>query len=164
MATPTEFKIEPDIDYFTIHRDEEKKENRRSMISRVKSTPPRALSIGKSISRNSTLRRSMSIFKGFHGPAEPTDPTPRKSSYHEIVVHGYGNGTNSVNMNAMSPVDVVEEQCRVDRRQQRWLHRHRSIVGPSNEPEDCIGNYCIRVKRRKLTTYPQSDPDPGPST
>ncbi|EGY22155.1 uncharacterized protein VDAG_03593 [Verticillium dahliae VdLs.17] len=113
MATPTEFKIEPDIDYFTIHRDEEKKENRRSMISRVKSTPPRALSIGKSISRNSTLRRSMSIFKGFHGPAEPTDPTPRKSSYHEIVVHGYGNGTNSVNMNAMvktpSPILMIPQ-------------------------------------------------------
>ncbi|CRK28869.1 hypothetical protein BN1708_015350 [Verticillium longisporum] len=113
MVTPTEFKIEPDIDYFTIHRDEEKKENRRSMISRVKSTPPRALSIGKSISRNSTLRRSMSIFKGFHGPAEPTEPTPRKSSYHEIVVHGYGNGTNSVNMNAMvktpSPILMIPQ-------------------------------------------------------
>ncbi|KAM0334547.1 hypothetical protein ACHAQA_001577 [Verticillium albo-atrum] len=113
LATPTfasEFRIEPDIDYFAIHRDEQKKEDRHSVISRVKSTPPRAMGFGKSISRNSTVRRSMSIFKGFHGTGSSATPTPRKASYHEIVVHGYGNGTNSVNMNAMvktpSPVQV----------------------------------------------------------
>ena len=49
-----------------------------------------------------SLRRSLSVFRNSRSIPE-SEPTPgslsRKSSFHEIVVHGYGNGTNDVRIN-----------------------------------------------------------------
>ncbi|EMT64240.1 hypothetical protein FOC4_g10010731 [Fusarium odoratissimum] len=95
-------EIKPDIDYFALtHRDRpqtqhdnRKMERRASMPSR----PSRSNSFTQALSRSSTIRRSMRMFN----PPATTPPQsitpPTRPTYHEIVVHGYGNGTNDVNV------------------------------------------------------------------
>ncbi|KAH7171843.1 hypothetical protein DER46DRAFT_622709 [Fusarium sp. MPI-SDFR-AT-0072] len=95
-------EIKPDIDYFALtHRDRpqtqhdnRKMERRASMPSR----PSRSNSFTQALSRSSTIRRSMRMFKSpATTPPQSTTP-PSRPTYHEIVIHGYGNGTNDVNV------------------------------------------------------------------
>ncbi|KAG8166120.1 hypothetical protein KVR01_004672 [Diaporthe batatas] len=99
-------EIQPDIDYFALtHRDES------PSIGRGKQGDPhtplaRSGSRTRSLTRAMSLRRSLSIFRSppsqqtkvvEHEPSTPTRrPSSRNSVYHEIVVQGYGNGTNGV--------------------------------------------------------------------
>ncbi|KAI3577373.1 hypothetical protein IWW34DRAFT_807581 [Fusarium oxysporum f. sp. albedinis] len=95
-------EIKPDIDYFALtHRDRpqtqhdnRKMERRASMPSR----PSRSNSFTQALSRSSTIRRSMRMFKSPATTPPQSITPPTRPTYHEIVVHGYGNGTNDVNV------------------------------------------------------------------
>jgi hypothetical protein len=95
LRTPSGLEITPDVDYFAITHKEEP----RSLRSGPPSIPPRSQSLRKNFSATGTIRRSLSLFR-HTGPATPppSQPRSRRPSYHEIVVHGYGNGTNMVNV------------------------------------------------------------------
>ncbi|KAF9872998.1 hypothetical protein CkaCkLH20_09508 [Colletotrichum karsti] len=92
--------IQPDIDYTAKARRDEL--SRRQSVAAAPTTPARSRS--RSLSRNSPFRRTLSIFKKF----EEENPAPRKASYCEIVVHGYGNGTNAVTKLAPRAVEQPE--------------------------------------------------------
>jgi hypothetical protein len=95
-------EIKPDIDYLALtHRDRpqtqhdnRKMERRASMPSR----PSRSNSFTQALSRSSTIRRSMRMFKSPATTPPQSITPPSRPTYHEIVVHGYGNGTNDVNV------------------------------------------------------------------
>ncbi len=111
-------EIKPDVDYFALtHRDTPMQQQqqqhqqtrpmgRRMSASAVPESSHRPLSRSDSVSRmlrrSSTLRQSFRRFK----PGTPTGVSevvpPPQHAYHEIVVHGYGNGTNDVNVDDAS--------------------------------------------------------------
>ncbi|GJC86021.1 hypothetical protein ColLi_08859 [Colletotrichum liriopes] len=96
--------IRPDIDYTAKMRQEERV-SRRQSVCVVPSGASRSRSRSRSLSRSNPFRRSLSIFRKLeeqHAPAQ----APRKASYCEIVVHGYGNGTNAVKKGAEVPPEV----------------------------------------------------------
>ncbi|KAL2752916.1 hypothetical protein ACRALDRAFT_2067010, partial [Sodiomyces alcalophilus JCM 7366] len=97
QASPTRvIEIKPDIDYFALtHRPTTTERSPPSLPERT-----RSLTRTLSLSRSNTFRRSMTLFRGFQKPAsEPPSPTRRTSPpYHEIMVHGYGNGTHAVSV------------------------------------------------------------------
>ncbi|KAF6805475.1 hypothetical protein CSOJ01_09474 [Colletotrichum sojae] len=80
--------IQPDIDYVAQSRRAETLSRRESVCG-----TPGARSRSRSLSRSSPFRRTLSIFRKNDGEITPVS---RKISYCEIVVHGYGNGTNAV--------------------------------------------------------------------
>ncbi|KAJ1335573.1 hypothetical protein MN608_02313 [Microdochium nivale] len=79
--------LKPDVDYLAIRQRESVSANDDS-LSKVPdiSRPPL---------RSSTLRRSFSRLTNKSGECAEK-PRSKRASYHEIVVHGYGNGTNEV--------------------------------------------------------------------
>ena len=85
-------EIKPDIDYFALAHKEEGRG--RQETRKIFSAPnSRSNSLKRALSRSSTIRRSMRLFKSPSSPSADT-PTPRRrATYHEIVVQGYGNGT-----------------------------------------------------------------------
>ncbi|KAL7792460.1 hypothetical protein V8C37DRAFT_402411 [Trichoderma ceciliae] len=90
-------EIKPDIDYFALtHRS-----RNPSMSTLSDKSSPTTLSRSSSFSiclrRNSTIRRSLRRFRrsSMSGSQLSTTP-PAKPLYHEIVVQGYGNGTQTV--------------------------------------------------------------------
>ncbi|KAF6812936.1 hypothetical protein CPLU01_14793 [Colletotrichum plurivorum] len=80
--------IQPDIDYVAQSRRAETLSRRESVCG-----TPGTRSRSRSLSRSSPFRRTLSIFRKNDGEITPVS---RKVSYCEIVVHGYGNGTNAV--------------------------------------------------------------------
>lgn len=103
--TAEKFEIKPDIDYFALTHKEDTPPPR----SRRASLPPsaeapatlsRTSSFKQVLRRSSTLRKSVRRLKQGATPASapPTPVTSSKPLYHEIVVHGYGNGTNDVHV------------------------------------------------------------------
>ena len=113
MPSPGIIEIKPDIDYFALtHREQQQHERGRAADSSSgngSATPLRSRSLSRALSRSSTFRRSMRLFKGGPGSMTPMSPstaaagdgaippTP-KLPHHEIVVQGYGNGTNKVRL------------------------------------------------------------------
>jgi hypothetical protein len=101
-TTPSQLgrtKLKPDIDYFALtHRptglDISPRPRPPISMQNSPSVPPRSRSLTRSLSRNNAFRRSLSLFR--REPPAPEAPPARKPGYHEIVVHGYGNGTNEV--------------------------------------------------------------------
>ncbi|RYP92274.1 hypothetical protein DL770_001587 [Monosporascus sp. CRB-9-2] len=97
-APPTDLeKLRPDIDYFAItHPDNAEIANSSKTENAIKSAG-RRISLRRSFSRVSTLL-------AFLGYSDATTAARGKGDaassgrplYHEIVVHGYGNGTDSV--------------------------------------------------------------------
>ncbi|KAH6998924.1 hypothetical protein BKA56DRAFT_665454 [Ilyonectria sp. MPI-CAGE-AT-0026] len=105
---PVKIEIKPDIDYFALTHKEPPKDNLasiRALPERRPSLPSRSNSLSRALSRSSTIRRSMRMFKTAPGTPPQTAPAQSKSrqTYHEIVVLGYGNGTNDVNLNMDGP-------------------------------------------------------------
>lgn len=128
------FEIKPDIDYFALtHQHEEttvqpaSPTRGRGLVvggrnSSVRgegggTSTPRSRS--HSLTRSTTLRRSLSMFRT---PSERrrrraastnllVQPSPASGlssmMYHEIIVHGYGNGTNSVIEEAVPAVPTL---------------------------------------------------------
>ncbi|KAH9903611.1 hypothetical protein F4778DRAFT_91496 [Xylariomycetidae sp. FL2044] len=98
-------EIKPDIDYLALsHRQETESSPFGPGVIRVESTRS---SLARTLSRSSTMRRSLAIFTNKQQPPPEIPPQRarvklRKPPYHEIVVHGYGNGTNSVQVTPSS--------------------------------------------------------------
>jgi hypothetical protein len=91
-ASPTEIK--PDIDYRAIvHKTQH---NRDISDSSLGSTAP----------TKSTVKKALSTLGNM---PELRHPRPQRASYHEILVHGYGNGTNTVSITA-APAPTKGEQ------------------------------------------------------
>lgn len=78
VSTPFSIELEPDIDY-------------RPSISRTASSSS-SMTTDYQSSRP-TVRRALSMLGNM---PELKHPRPQRNSYHEILVHGYGNGLNKV--------------------------------------------------------------------
>jgi len=96
-SSPITHELKPDVDYFALtHKKETASILHTPSISRNTSSrpniPPRVHSL------NSNFRRSLQMFNSFTSDSTSSSlHTPRnRSSYHEIVIQGYGNGTNNV--------------------------------------------------------------------
>ncbi|OLN83380.1 hypothetical protein CCHL11_03036 [Colletotrichum chlorophyti] len=98
LLSPT-IDIRPDVDYSARARRDDIVARRQS-TSAMPAPPVRSRS--RSLSRNN-FRRSLSIFRKLE---EQSAPGPKKPSYCEIVVHGYGNGTNAVKKSSGPPPEV----------------------------------------------------------
>jgi len=102
VSTPMSLEIKPDIDYFALtHRQQRPPGtgSTRSPASGPPIVPPRSLSLTRNLTQGGgAIRRSLSLFKSNPPPDPPQPVRSRRPSYHEIVVHGYGNGTNSVSV------------------------------------------------------------------
>lgn len=107
---PSKIVIQPDVDYFAITHKEATRGRRDSakVLPEAKSSS-RSSSLTRALSRSSTFRRSMRIFRSPSAPPARAATPPRRATYHEIVVHGYGNGTNNVSMEA-EPMEVGQEE------------------------------------------------------
>ncbi|KXH34401.1 hypothetical protein CSIM01_00312 [Colletotrichum simmondsii] len=101
VLSPT-IEIRPDVDYTARSRRDEIASRRQSTCGAPAAAAP-ARSRSRSLSRNNPFRRSLSIFRKLE---EQCAPAPRKASYCEIVVHGYGNGTNAVKKWEGPPAEV----------------------------------------------------------
>lgn len=110
-TTGFNLEIKPDVDYFALtHRQSNSSATTRDINSGPPVVPPRSRSLSRSFAMNSSFRRSLSLLRG--QPARESivlQPPSKRSSYHEIVVHGYGNGTNDVNMTPSKIGSVQEE-------------------------------------------------------
>ncbi|KAL2074493.1 hypothetical protein VTL71DRAFT_8271 [Oculimacula yallundae] len=91
FASPSEIK--PDIDYFAITH---------ARVNSDASTSPVS-------SRKGTVRKALSTLGNM---PELRHPKPQRASYHEILVHGYGNGTNNVCITARSATANPEDSQR----------------------------------------------------
>ncbi|KAH8595623.1 hypothetical protein B0O99DRAFT_686614 [Bisporella sp. PMI_857] len=106
-ASPSE--IVPDIDYFALaHRPQSTRQNSISLTGQAK--------------RKGTVRRALSTLGNM---PELRHPSPKRLIYHEILVHGYGNGTNSVSLapSRTASVDNLAKKPFVDEDEEissRW--------------------------------------------
>ncbi|KID79654.1 uncharacterized protein G6M90_00g017380 [Metarhizium brunneum] len=108
LATAMErFEIKPDIDYFALTHKQDAPpppRSRRASLPPLATDNPSALSRASSfkqvLNRSSTIRKSVRrLTQSAAPPSLPPSPvTAGKPLYHEIVVHGYGNGTNDVRL------------------------------------------------------------------
>lgn len=111
-------EIKPDIDYFALRQQQESSTSRGRRPSRNTSggaSTPRSRS--QSLTRSISFRRSLSVFRNTPprhlNSAGSLVPTSRnisdrgRAAYHEIIVLGYGNGTNAViDLSAERTVDT----------------------------------------------------------
>ncbi|UNI13882.1 hypothetical protein JDV02_000578 [Purpureocillium takamizusanense] len=104
-------EIKPDIDYFALTQKTPpppqpppSRSRRLSLPASCSSDVSRSNSFKHALSRSSTLRRSVRRLRQATSSAGSTPPVTAgglgKPVYHEIVVHGYGNGTNSVSFDS----------------------------------------------------------------
>jgi hypothetical protein len=87
-------EIRPDVDYFALtHRDGCEP---LSMRPGQPPIPARGASLSRAFSRSGSLRKSVEKVKTrVMAPSmEPAPASRRSVTYHEIIVRGYGNGTN----------------------------------------------------------------------
>lgn len=109
IAEEEKIDIQPDVDYFALTHKQPVTAERDGMVQDV-FTASRPLSRSNSLSRalsftrHATVRRSRMLFKTtMTTSALPQAPnTSPRLGYHEIVVQGYGNGTNEVKTNGAS--------------------------------------------------------------
>ena len=108
-------EIKPDVDYFALANntapDASAAITHETPVNSTLSTPQGSKSLMRGLSRNNTVRRSLSFFsKSFRASSPSVSAQYRQNTissislngkrpaYHEIVIHGYGNGTNPVYM------------------------------------------------------------------
>ncbi|KPM43697.1 hypothetical protein AK830_g2855 [Neonectria ditissima] len=105
--SPGKIEIKPDIDYFALTHQKPPARDRRDSVrvlpEHQSALPSRSNSLSRALSRSSTIRRSMRMFKTAPNTPPQTATTPSRPAYHEILVHGYGNGTNDVNLSLDGP-------------------------------------------------------------
>ncbi|KAK0389040.1 hypothetical protein NLU13_2616 [Sarocladium strictum] len=96
-------EIKPDIDYFALTHKDEPGQSKGGLVLMTGSAPlTRSNSLSKALSL--TKRRSMMFFKSTTGvPPVPSHPYLRPV-HQEIVVPGYGNGMNEVQLDEKEPV------------------------------------------------------------
>lgn len=98
-------EIKPDVDYYALTHRAASQSRERSTLEETRDLTDSSRT--KSLTRSLSLRRSMSIFRNTSNqrpltaeevtratPSRKLPQGPYKSVHHEIVVHGYGNGTN----------------------------------------------------------------------
>lgn len=111
-------EIKPDIDYFALTQRESVSERRQSTCSVVVPQETRVVerfsSIGCILGSGSPFRRPARGLRPAKAPMAPLASSPCKPLYHEIVVHGYGNGTNDVSFDgvAMTRLDTSVKWAR----------------------------------------------------
>lgn len=96
-------EIRPDVDYLALtHRDGSEP---LSMRSGQPTIPTRSASLSRAFSRSGSLRKSVEKVKTrVMAPSiEPAPASRRSVMYHEIIVRGYGNGTNEAQEMDMPP-------------------------------------------------------------
>lgn len=116
--------IKPDVDYLAMSHTTERQQPER--LSRRQSMPSShsAMSLkslptsnsASSLTRRSTLRNSIKRRlrpRSSSLSAAPAAPQLPKSTYHEIVVHGYGNGTNEVKLERRNTVGCDKSEAKV---------------------------------------------------
>ena len=91
-------EIRPDVDYSLAH----KKQHSNSSTTSLSSTM--AL-------RKGTVRKALSTLGNM---PELRHPKPYRATFHEILVHGYGNGTNHVSISTAPSVEKDDEHERKD--------------------------------------------------
>lgn len=104
-ATDSSGKIEikPDIDYFALtHGEAPSPTSKVSLTQSPSSTTPsllRSSSVSRVFTRSGTLRRSIRRFRPKTSAAHVSEPASSpKPVFHEILVRGYGNGLNEVDV------------------------------------------------------------------
>ncbi|KUJ21146.1 uncharacterized protein LY89DRAFT_681755 [Mollisia scopiformis] len=98
-APVTPLEIKPDIDYFAQHHK----------ADHVRKGSDGSISTGgTNSSKKSSVRRALSTLGNM---PELRHPRPQRASYHEILVHGYGNGTNEVSITA-EPISADDNSSR----------------------------------------------------
>ncbi|VUC21103.1 unnamed protein product [Clonostachys rosea] len=119
-------EIKPDIDYLALSHQGEFS-SQYSPNGSVIMVPPRSSSLSRALSRSSTIRRSMRRFRAnSNPPTPPSGPSSPKPCFHEIVVQGYGNGTNCVDTRpARQAYDT-----------QRWSPTNEGETDESNSQPD----------------------------
>ena len=120
-STPSEIK--PDIDYITLAH---KKQN---------STSSAASTVSTTISRKGTVRRALSTLGNM---PELRHPKPHRAAFHEILVYGYGNGTNHVSITA-APSKAADEQARKKSTDSNSSSTEESSSGWSDSSADAGG-------------------------
>jgi hypothetical protein len=89
-------EIKPDIDYWALtHKSQHNRDASYSSLA----------SLSSQKSTKGTVRKALSTLGNM---PELIHPRPRRASHHEILVHGYGNGTNTVNI-ALAPAAAETE-------------------------------------------------------
>jgi hypothetical protein len=103
-------QLKPDIDYFAIAQKSQpvKPSSASTFSSALSSTLSRS---SLSVSRKGTVRKALSSLGNM---PELLHPKPQRTSFHEILVQDYGNGTNKVTITAEQPSadDKVQQDNR----------------------------------------------------
>ncbi|KAI0603547.1 hypothetical protein F4775DRAFT_38447 [Biscogniauxia sp. FL1348] len=98
-------EIKPDIDYLAMTQRDEQVAGNKEMGGGIFKSMSRGSSVTRSLSRNLTARRPLSIFT--KQLPETPNCSPQRTSYHDVVVHGYGNGANNISLS--TPVSTTSE-------------------------------------------------------
>lgn len=87
-------EIRPDVDYFALSLRDSSQQ--LSMKSGQPAIPVRSTSLSRAFARSGSLRKSVKKVKScVMAPSiEPAPASRRSVMFHEIIVRGYGNGTN----------------------------------------------------------------------
>jgi hypothetical protein len=108
LSSPLLTDIQPDVDYLALTQ---KSVTEQPSLARASSAKRRSRSLTRTFGRpNSVLTRSLNMFRT-PSSTRPTTPANPKTQYHEIVVHGYGNGTNPVRLETDIASDSVGQSA-----------------------------------------------------
>jgi hypothetical protein len=144
----TSAEIKPDVDYFALtHRAQHARTNTASNIE----TMPIS-------NKKGTVRKALSTLGNM---PELRHPRPQRNTYHEILVHGYGNGTNSVSITAVRPQTPVEEEhprkmssdsgsSSVEDVSSRWSHSSNDAAG-TDSPRTSVSSQSRRGSDSSLS-------------
>ncbi|RYP51400.1 hypothetical protein DL768_003269 [Monosporascus sp. mg162] len=114
-ATPTDLgNVRPDIDYFAIMHPDNAEIVNGSKTQNAKKIPGRRISISRSLSRASTLLTLLGYSDATAARGKGDAASSGRLLYHQIVVHGYGNGTNPVEVAPEAKLLPVEPHIIVD--------------------------------------------------
>ncbi|KAK8088796.1 hypothetical protein PG997_003757 [Apiospora hydei] len=102
LSPDVKAEIKPDIDYFALSRQRNASDTK--IATSNPRTPTKRSSITKSLREK---RRSLGLFMASQAEATSPQANRKSAQYHEIVVHGYGNGTNDVEFTS-KPSSVAE--------------------------------------------------------
>ncbi|KAI1457204.1 hypothetical protein F4805DRAFT_198234 [Annulohypoxylon moriforme] len=147
------FEIKPDIDYFALtHRDNnnnssnDNSEIKDCSASRLRRAGSWTGSLTSNLSRSLTTRRSSTKLT----KQQPVDRTPTplsivnnsssNASYHEIVVQGYGNGTNDIKA---ALVDIPPPK------RKSTIAEEPSLLGLADPPSTSSSRYSSNSDLRK---------------
>lgn len=140
-------EIKPDIDYLAIAKRDSLTDLSMTGVGQQPAPPSRRGSIMRpNVSRNNPVRRSFTMFNRPNVEKLVVPPSRRSSHYHEIVIHGYGNGINEVEFGAQ------QQQQQQQQHHQQQLHLQQQ---QQQQPQQ---------SQRQLRLQPQLQLQPQSST